>query len=126
MEYPSIAIPGQPLGPASQYVSGPGTHIQNSQLCASILGPVVERVQHAASGKSKVSSGKARETPLPVLSIQRSTQPASNDAALTNILPEVDAVVLARVTRINPRQATVAILVVGETVCSDEFPGLIR
>ncbi|KAH0566106.1 hypothetical protein GP486_000497 [Trichoglossum hirsutum] len=126
MAYPPIAIPGQPLGPASQYASGPGTHIQNSQVCASIIGTVAECAQYAASGKSKVGSGKAGEAPLPVLSIQRSAQSASNDAALTNILPEVDAVVLARVTRINPRQATVAILVVGETVCSDEFPGLIR
>ena len=125
MAYPPIVIPGQPLGPASQYISGPGTHIQNSQLCASILGPVVESAQQARHGKSKSSSGKAVDALLPILSIQRSTQSAS-DAALTNVLPEVDAVVLARVTRINPRQATVAILVVGETVCSDEFQGLIR
>ncbi|KAI9779727.1 MAG: exosome 3'-_5 exonuclease subunit ski4 (Csl4) [Geoglossum umbratile] len=124
MTYPPIAIPGQPLGPASRYLSGPGTHVQNSQLCASILGPVVEQ---AARGKAKASSGKAGDAPpLPILSIQRSALPVPNDTALTNVLPEVDAVVLARVTRINPRQATVAILVVGESVCSDEFQGLIR
>jgi len=124
MAYPSIAIPGQPLGPASRYISGPGTHVQNSQLCASILGSVVEQ---AAPGKSKASSKRAEDVlPLPTLSIQRSAQSLSNDTALTNVLPEVGAVVLARVTRINPRQATVAILVVGETVCSDDFQGLIR
>ncbi|KAH0547515.1 hypothetical protein FGG08_000240 [Glutinoglossum americanum] len=121
MAYPSIAIPGQPLGLSSQYASGPGTHVQNAHICASILGPVVEYAQD-----TKASSGKTRDSPPPVLSVQRSAQLVSNDAALTNVLPEVDAVVLARVTRINPRQATVAILVVGETVCSDEFQGLIR
>ncbi|KAI9768207.1 MAG: exosome 3'-_5 exonuclease subunit ski4 (Csl4) [Geoglossum simile] len=124
MAYPSIAIPGQPLGPASQYLSGPGTHVQNLLLCASILGPVVEQ---AAQGSPKTSSKKTGYVPpLPTLSVQRSAHSSSNDTALTNVLPEVGAVVLARVTRINPRQATVAILVVGETVCSDEFQGLIR
>jgi exosome complex component CSL4 len=84
-------------------------------------------VEQAAQDKPKASPKKAEDVPpLPTLSIQRSAQSLSNDTALTNVLPEVGAVVLARVTRINPRQATVAILVVGETVCSDEFQGLIR
>ncbi len=42
------------------------------------------------------------------------------------MLPTVDSIVLCRVTRIQSRQATVAILVVGETVCADEFQGVIR
>ncbi len=41
-------------------------------------------------------------------------------------LPAVDAVVLARVTRINPRQANVVILVIGDVVCRHGFPGVIR
>jgi exosome complex component CSL4 len=42
------------------------------------------------------------------------------------ILPEVNSTVLCRVTRITPRQAQVAILVVGETVLDGEWQGLIR
>ncbi len=42
------------------------------------------------------------------------------------ILPEVNSTVLCRVTRITPRQANVAILVVGETVLDGEWQGLIR
>ncbi|OJD28482.1 hypothetical protein ACJ73_00113 [Blastomyces percursus] len=38
---PSIAVPGQRLGPASSFIPGPGTHIQDSFVCASIAGPVV-------------------------------------------------------------------------------------
>lgn len=50
----------------------------------------------------------------------------SEDIALTNLLPQVGSTVLARVTRINPRQATVEIFVVGDTVSNDEFQGIIR
>lgn len=46
--------------------------------------------------------------------------------ALSNLLPQVGNTVLARVTRINPRQATVGVFVVGDTVCNDEFQGIIR
>ena len=42
------------------------------------------------------------------------------------VLPEVNSIVLCKVTRITPRQANVAILVVGETVLDGEWQGLIR
>ncbi|KLJ06164.1 hypothetical protein EMPG_10418, partial [Blastomyces silverae] len=38
---PSIAVPGQRLGPVSSFIPGPGTHIQDSFVCASIAGPVI-------------------------------------------------------------------------------------
>jgi exosome complex component CSL4 len=41
-------------------------------------------------------------------------------------LPEVESVVLARVTRLGPRFATCDILVVGDTVCREGFHGLVR
>lgn len=47
-------------------------------------------------------------------------------ASSSNTLPTVDSTVLCRVTRIQTRQATVAILVVGDDVCKDEFNGVIR
>jgi exosome complex component CSL4 len=42
------------------------------------------------------------------------------------VLPEVDAAVLAKVTRLGTRQATVEILVVGDNVCREGFQGLVR
>jgi exosome complex RNA-binding protein Csl4 len=42
------------------------------------------------------------------------------------VLPEVNSTVLCKVTRITPRQATVAILVVGDTVLDGEWQGIIR
>ena len=118
MTLPPIAIPGQTLGSASSYAAGLGTHVYNGNLCASTLGSVIE----GSPSTQDTKSGKV----VPTLSIPRAGNESSPDTKLTNILPEVKAVVLARVTRINPRQASVAILVVGEMVCADEFPGIIR
>ncbi len=41
-------------------------------------------------------------------------------------MPEVGSTVLCKVTRITPKQASVAILVVGETVLEGEWAGVIR
>ncbi|KZF26056.1 hypothetical protein L228DRAFT_264486 [Xylona heveae TC161] len=106
MSTQSLAIPGQPLGPLSKHKPGPGTYVSSSQLFASIAG-----IQSVTSS----DSGDASTVTI-----------SSAPIAATNVLPCVDAEVLARVTRITPRQATVAILVIGESVCADEFQGLIR
>ncbi|KAK0664180.1 Exosome complex component csl4 [Lasiodiplodia hormozganensis] len=126
MSLPTLALPGQPLGAASKYAPGPGIHIQDAQLCASLLGPVSETkpLKRAAAGASTTTSS------MPALSITR-PQTGSSAAVYasigaSNILPEVDSIVLARVTRLTPRQATVEILVVGETVCREGFQGIIR
>ncbi|KAL0262870.1 exosome 3'-_5 exonuclease subunit ski4 (Csl4) [Diplodia seriata] len=126
---PNLALPGQPLGAANKYAPGPGIHLQDAQLCASLLGPVNETkpLKRSAAGASTTTSS------MPALSVARpQTHGASAAAAVyasvgaSNVLPEVDSVVLARVTRLTPRQATVEILVVGETVCREGFQGVIR
>ncbi|KAK8209656.1 hypothetical protein IWZ01DRAFT_436860 [Phyllosticta capitalensis] len=123
MSEPSLALPGQSLGAADKYAPGPGTHIHGADLYASLLGPVSETkpLKRAANANANTS--------LPALSVAR--PPATSTISLagtggTSVLPEVDSVVLARVTRLTPRQATVEILVVGETVCRDGFQGIIR
>ena len=106
-----MLVPGQPLGPASRYTPGPGTHLYQSQVCASIAGAV-----------HQPSSSSSGGPPRPSLSVVR----PSSSSAQAAILPDVGALVLGRVTRITARQATVAILVVGEHVCADDFQGVIR
>jgi exosome complex component CSL4 len=128
----SIAVPGQLLGPTSEYQPGPGTHIHNSNLYASILGPVrkVNPPKPAGPQKRLTKITPAPPVARPTLSIERNisvintTEGGSKGKA--EILPEVNSTVLCRVTRITPRQATVAILVVGETVLDGEWQGLIR
>lgn len=112
---PPVAIPGQRLGPISTYSAGPGTHVQQSFIYASIAGPVVAdpaqpltktrptlRVSRVMHPRDQVSSNtSAAAATLPIKSKPR-----------YNTLPAVDSIVLARVTRVQKRQATVSILVV--------------
>ncbi|KAI1501090.1 hypothetical protein F5X99DRAFT_409402 [Biscogniauxia marginata] len=69
---------------------------------------------------------------LPTISVLRAASSSSSSSTSPpgkerrEVLPEVNNVVLCRVTRITPRQATVAILVVGDTVLEAEWQGLIR
>lgn len=118
-----VAIPGQLLGPANQYIAGPGTHIHEANLYASLLGTVSLVQPEKAPGPTKRITKITPQEPakLPTLSVLRSGLSEKRE-----VLPEVGNVVLCRVTRIAPRQATVAILVVGDTVLEGEWQGIIR
>lgn len=125
----SIAIPGQLLGPASNYRPGAGVHLHDAQLYSSLLGAVSisqPSSAAAAAGPAKrltkialpsSSNASAAATELPTISVTRRAR---------EVLPQVGNVVLCRVTRITPRQAVVAILVCGETVLEAEWQGVIR
>lgn len=123
-QIPLVAVPGQLLGSSSEYLPGPGTHIHSSNLYASILGPIktVAPPKPSYPQKRATKITPAAPVPLSTVSIERAT--VTGDKA--EIIPEVNSTVLCRVTRITPRQATVAILVVGETVLEGEWQGLIR
>lgn len=127
----NVAVPGQYLGLANENLPGPGTHIHDSRLYASILGPVSKTTPPKAAGPQKrpTKITPAVAAPLPTVSIERNISAATaKDQAgkKVEILPEVNSTVLCKVTRISPRQANVAILVVGETVLDGEWQGLIR
>lgn len=118
MEQP-LAVPGLLLGSASKLTPGLGTHLFNDQIWASVAGV------YSSTGNSmeKPSQSKLSKT----VSVSRNLPAREATAAPTsNVLPAVDSIIIARVTRINPRQATVAILIVDDTVCADSFQGLIR
>lgn len=124
-----IAVPGQYLGPTSEYLPGVGTHIHASKLYASILGPLTKTTPPKPVGPQKrlTKITSAAPAALPTLSIERNVSITSDGAnSKVEILPEVNSIVLCKVTRIAPRQANVAILVVGDTVLDGEWQGLIR
>jgi exosome complex component CSL4 len=110
MAHSSIVLPGQLLNPSAEANPGSGVHVYNSSLYASIAGPI--QISSPKSTKSNTS---------PTYSI-----PRHGTGAASSILPEVDAIVLARVTRLNLRQVTVEILVVNDQVCREAFQGIIR
>ncbi|KAF2646421.1 hypothetical protein P280DRAFT_10555 [Massarina eburnea CBS 473.64] len=122
MALPSIALPGTLLGPAAKFLPGPGTHIHDSHIYASIAGPVV------SSATPTPASSKPK--PLPLLSISRNTSSTTTNllssGAGATILPEVESIILARVTRLTPRYANIEILCVSDTVCREPFAGMIR
>ncbi|KAK3308045.1 putative exosome 3 [Chaetomium strumarium] len=133
---PTLAIPGQLLGPASKYQPGPGTHLHESNLYSSLLGQVhitqPARAPGPAKRLTKITPAPA-PAELPTISVAPVRAPSSGSAATSGgstkkreVLPEVGNVVLCRVIRITPRQAVVAILVCGDTVLDAEWQGLIR
>jgi exosome complex component CSL4 len=133
MAQPTFAVPGQLLGPTSSFLPGPGTHTYNSQIYASILGPIQRSTPPKESGPTKRPTKITPAAPvsLPTLSISRNpsetqTQEGTEKGKKNEVLPEVNSTVLCKVTRISTRQATVAILVVGDTVLEGEWQGLIR
>ncbi|KAK9431062.1 hypothetical protein V1505DRAFT_369240 [Lipomyces doorenjongii] len=138
-DLPTHAIPGQPLCSAREYAPGPGTYLDEYALLggggaivASVLGAVVVSKNTTKPSTTPTSNGLKRKEagaekggsdPRPRISVVR---PASKGGS-AGAVPDVDDVVLVRVLRINPRQASVAILVVGESNSStDEYGGIIR
>jgi exosome complex component CSL4 len=127
MAIPTLALPGQLLGPTDKYLPGPGTHIHEQQIYASIAGPVI------SSPSSQPSQTASKSKLVPLLSISRPPNTTSDPGILGTgsgggapILPEVDSIVLARITRLGARFATCEILVIGDTVCREAFQGQIR
>ncbi|KAF2658903.1 hypothetical protein K491DRAFT_236758 [Lophiostoma macrostomum CBS 122681] len=132
MAFPSIALPGQLLAPATKYLPGPGTHIHNSSIYASIAGPVSSAP--AQTAKTPSTSKSSTPNSLPLLSIQRAPPASSLDPGIlgsgggggSSILPSVDSVILGRITRLGARFASLEILTVGDVVCREAFAGQIR
>lgn len=119
---PSLAIPGQQLGSTSSYAAGPGTHVHDALIYASIAGPVVVD-QAQTQTQTQQSTDKAKTLLTVSRSIPKTGSVRAASAAAAgggklkyNTLPSVDSVVLTRVTRVQKRQATVSILVVVDDV----------
>jgi exosome complex component CSL4 len=120
-ETPTIAAPGDILGPLSKLAPGPGTHVYNGNVVSSLLGRVSISQPAKAPGPAKrlnkITAPAAEQ--LPTISVAR-------HGRTREILPDVNNVVLARVVRLMPKQAIVTIQQVGETVLQTEWQGVIR
>ena len=109
---PIRPVQWQPLGSLATYTPGPGTHVQQSSIHASIAGPVIV---DPAQAKSQTKSTLRVSRVIPAASSQLaapSTTTTERQKPKYNTLPAVDSIVLARVTRVQKRQVTVSILVV--------------
>lgn len=84
-----IALPGQVLAPVSSHVAGPGTHIYENNIVASLAGNITTYPPAQKKGK-------------PTISVPR-------DSSQTP-LPAVNSVIVGRVIRVQARQLIVSIL----------------
>ncbi|KAI1332017.1 hypothetical protein F5Y16DRAFT_358326 [Xylariaceae sp. FL0255] len=129
----TIAVPGQLLGPSNKYAAGPGTHIHEANLYSSLLGRIsiaqpektvpAKRMHRIAALNNKESSTTSSS---PASNLPTITVSPANNQAKREVLPEVGNTVLCRVTRITPREATMAIIVVGDAVLSAQWQGIVR
>ncbi|KAF7562110.1 hypothetical protein G7046_g2036 [Stylonectria norvegica] len=120
-DLPSIALPGNVLGPLSKYAPGPGTHVYDGNVVSSLMGRVAVTAPVKPVGPAK--------------RLNKLTAPVTEELAIVSVarhghkrevLPDVNNVVLARVVRLMPKQAIVVIQQVGETVLQTEWQGVIR
>jgi len=96
-------VPGEMIGSLPDFKAGSGTHVRGGEIFASITGYV-----HASSDVSP-----------PVVSVLHATHKPT-------VVPKQGDVVICKVIKVNPRQASVKIVCVGENPLVSDFPGIIR
>jgi len=96
----TLVLPGYPLGPASKFSPGPGTHIQAAHIHASIVGRLVQ-----------TSTNPKDKNATPVLSVVRPQPP---NVRSTPLLPAVGTQVYARIERVTRLQALCEIVVLSD------------
>ncbi|ORX60057.1 hypothetical protein BCR36DRAFT_316404 [Piromyces finnis] len=99
-----IVTPGKKLGTIHEYEIGPGTYIKNNYIYASTVGEI-----YIINDSNKK---------LPCISVVKDKE--------QSVIPEVDSIVTGKIIRVNPKMATLAIMVVGNKPCKDDFQGIIR
>ncbi|MCJ1337933.1 exosome 3'-_5 exonuclease subunit ski4 (Csl4) [Bachmanniomyces sp. S44760] len=113
-QLPSFAFPGLAIGSTKKHISGPGTHVTSSSpsdnsIYASLAGkPAISTLTtKPSSSNSSLSSPSKIPKIQSVLSIKRGRRAGPR-------LPEVGSICLCRVVRLQVRQVTVQIVVIGE------------
>ena len=102
---PSTTYPGLLLGPSSKYASGPGTHVHDAQIVASLVGAPTLLPSTSASQKALITIPRLLPSPL------HASTPSPH-ISTTNSIPHINSLVLARVLRVRPRQIDLSILCV--------------
>lgn len=96
----SLVVPGQVLGSTTSYLPGPGTHVFENNILASIVG---RSLITPAANKTNTSK--------PTISIPRyNADSRARASASTGSLPKVGSIILGRVTRVQQRQLSASIL----------------
>ncbi|KAI8589340.1 Exosome complex component CSL4 [Geranomyces variabilis] len=100
-----VVTPGQRLANAGEYQASSGTYIKDDFIYASVV------------GRSQVTPSPTPDRP-PLLTVTRQKKASA--------IPEVSSIVTGKIIRVNPRFATMSIMVVGAAPCRENFQGIIR
>ncbi|GAB5590879.1 hypothetical protein Unana1_05779 [Umbelopsis nana] len=100
----TIVTPGQRLGYAQDFVAGSGTYERDGLLYASVVG--VKKVVNTDNSN------------LQTITIVREKEQSA--------VPTVGSIITGKITKVNPRFASVSINVVDSTPCKEDFQGVIR
>ncbi|KAI8855060.1 hypothetical protein BC829DRAFT_379130 [Chytridium lagenaria] len=100
-----FCTPGERLGLLEHYKPSSGTFVIGDHVYSSVVGTRHEEEPDSEDLKRHLSVSRTKEQ---------------------TAIPEVESIVTGRVLRINPRFATLNILVVGSSPCHENFQGIIR
>ncbi|KAJ2036787.1 hypothetical protein GGI13_001927 [Coemansia sp. RSA 455] len=103
---PVVVTPGRRLGVEQEYEAGTGTYVRNGVIYSSIL------------GTKTISGDEGSDDAKATVSVERSNTKFA--------IPVIGSEILGRVVRMNPRAASVAIMMVGSTPCQEDFQGVVR
>ncbi|KAJ2041248.1 hypothetical protein GGI01_003599 [Coemansia sp. RSA 376] len=103
---PVVVTPGRRLGVEQEYEAGTGTYVRNGVIYSSIL------------GTKTISGDEGSDDAKATVSVERSNTKFA--------IPVIGSDILGRVVRMNPRAASVAIMMVGSTPCQEDFQGVVR
>ncbi|KAJ1729365.1 hypothetical protein LPJ72_005014 [Coemansia sp. Benny D160-2] len=120
-----VVTPGRRLGLTQEYEAGPGTYVRNGMIYASILGERKTKTEAVATTTTTEGEGGAGRTDEPPATPANATIYVERRSTRYAI-PVIGSEVLARVVRINPRAASVAIMMVDAAPCQEEFHGTVR
>ncbi|ORE11239.1 hypothetical protein BCV72DRAFT_114603 [Rhizopus microsporus var. microsporus] len=96
--------PGQRLGYAADYIQGPGTYERDGLLYASVVG--------------QRYIDQSKDGGLPTIRVSKEKEQSA--------VPEVGSVITGKVIRVAPHQAMIAIMIVDNAPCKEDFMGIIR
>jgi exosome complex component CSL4 len=94
--------PGQRVGHIEDFHAGQGTYVRKQYIYSSVV------------GYKEIT----QQSDKPIISIVKEKEPS--------IVPEIHSIVTARVTKVNPRYASLAIFCVGTKMLKEPYVGIIR
>ncbi|KAL2919930.1 hypothetical protein HK105_200847 [Polyrhizophydium stewartii] len=118
-------LPGQRLGTTAEFRAGSGTYVRDGFVHAAVVGhrTLVRPGESAdpagaAPGAGAAAAAGADAAVPPTLAVVRDRHATA--------VPEIGSIIIGKVARVNPRLASLNIMVVGTTPCTETFQGVIR